>query len=428
MIFNILCKLDKDENYIINNIHDVVEFMDKKKYRHNLWKRRINFTKIPKFPTLVGLDLYYLSLFVYYADKKILRAAFEDSWTRNIRLYIPVLEKKKWDKIRKDVEHLLSFLTGDNWYLEFRKRELQDYELKYKKRIEKSKDKKLIVKNIAMLSGGLDSFIGAIDLLEEKKETIFVSLYGGGKGVTPYQNNVKNSLTKKYKVIDDYFFSFYAAPVDGKEDTTRSRSFMFFAHAILIATGMNADVNLYIPENGLISLNIPFTKTRLGSNSTRTTHPHYMEELQNIIEHLGISVKLINPYQFKTKGEMILDCKNIDFIGKNIHMTMSCSHPDQGRWNQESTAQHCGHCWPCIIRRAAIKKASIKIRENYRDHLFQKGNKAKWEKHAYLKAVHDFNGSNNIITIQKAGPIQRQIKDYAKVYSRGMQEVVDLLS
>ena len=39
-----------------------------------------------------------------------------------------------------------------------------------------------------MLSGGLDSFIGAINLLKDGKSPIFVSHYGGGKGVKIYQD------------------------------------------------------------------------------------------------------------------------------------------------------------------------------------------------------------------------------------------------
>src|SRR5690606_41317557 len=35
--------------------------------------------------------------------------------------------------------------------------------------------------HICMLSGGLDSYIGAIDLLEDKKKVLFLSFYGRGK-------------------------------------------------------------------------------------------------------------------------------------------------------------------------------------------------------------------------------------------------------
>ena len=50
------------------------------------------------------------------------------------------------------------------------------------------------------------------------------------------------------------FVQNYAAIVtkkeDKKEDTTRSRSFMFFSHAIAYASAMGKEIDLIIPENG----------------------------------------------------------------------------------------------------------------------------------------------------------------------------------
>ena len=54
---------------------------------------------------------------------------------------------------------------------------------------------------------------------------------------------------------------------------------------------MGKEIELIIPENGLISLNIPLAYTRTGTSSTRTTHPHYMKMLQELIAELGLQVK-----------------------------------------------------------------------------------------------------------------------------------------
>jgi predicted HD superfamily hydrolase involved in NAD metabolism len=69
----------------------------------------------------------------------------------------------------------------------------------------------------------------------------------------------------KYNVEDDDFYQFYASAKDGTEDSTRTRSFMFFAHAIVLASALGKEkIDLIIPENGLISLNIPINN--LGLN------------------------------------------------------------------------------------------------------------------------------------------------------------------
>lgn len=79
-------------------------------------------------------------------------------------------------------------------------------------------------------------------------------------------------------------------------------SFLYvFSHAIAYASAMGKEIELIIPENGLISLNIPLAYTRTGTSSTRTTHPHYMKMLQELIAELGLQVKIKNPFQFKTK-------------------------------------------------------------------------------------------------------------------------------
>ena len=62
----------------------------------------------------------------------------------------------------------------------------------------------------------------------------------------------------------------------GSEDTTRGRSFLFFALATFAGTGLGGEFSVLVPENGLMALNVPLDPLRLGALSTRTTHPFYM--------------------------------------------------------------------------------------------------------------------------------------------------------
>ena len=103
---------------------------------------------------------------------------------------------------------------------------------------------------------------------------------------------------------------------------------------------MRTSVRLIIPENGVISLNIPLTVHRSGSLSTRTTHPYYMGMFQCLLDNLSIDVTFYNPYQFMTKGEMLLNCQDQDFLKANIKWTMSRSHPDLGRYHGDSKSGH----------------------------------------------------------------------------------------
>ncbi|WP_281526618.1 Qat anti-phage system QueC-like protein QatC [Intestinibacter bartlettii] len=422
---NIICKLSMDDQFLIDDESIEFNISDNETFTYTFWDK-VN--DIPNFISNEGLDLLYISLFVFGIDRILPRKLANDCWNRKIKAYIPVLEIDKWNQNIELVQELLNFLSGDTWTLEFRKRELTKIELEKKDRILNLNGNKKIYKNICMFSGGLDSFIGAIDLLNSNKEDIlFVSHYGGGKGTKEYQDILRQKLNNKYTTTDCDFYSFFAVAKDGIEDTTRTRSLMFFAHAISLATSMKENVELFIPENGFISLNIPLTNSRLGTSSTRTTHPYYLYLLQSLLYKLNIRVKIINLYQFMTKGEMIINCKDKEFLIDNMTKTMSCSHPDIGRMKGETVSCHCGYCLPCTIRRAAIKKGNIVDNTLYRDYNYDSGKTAKMSLNSYKLGISKFNPKFSFLMIQKSGPIKYRINDFSDLYKRGILELKEFL-
>lgn len=372
-----------------------------------------------------ALDMLYISLMVFCVDRSVSREEQDDAWTRDLELYIPVKAFDKWEQCKPKLTKMLNFLTGDHWTLHFRRRAvLTDDEYRYIKGRNRYRNsiKRIDTDIFCMLSGGLDSFIGAINLLKEGKNPIFVSHYGGGKGVKLYQDKVVNSLKNKYNVDTTSFYRFYAASQNGIEDSTRSRSLMFFAHAIAIASGIGHHVNLLIPENGVISLNIPLTVMRLGSLSTRTTHPYFMKLLQELLIELGLDITLINPFQMLTKGEMMKECKDKEFLNSHYQYTLSCSHPDQGRWTGEAVG-HCGECLPCTIRRAAIKAAGLNDISTYR-HNYDTitGNESLKSYKLGLSTPKD-----SYAAIQMSGPITDRLEEYVRLYINGLEELKNFI-
>lgn len=423
----IICKLSDTDTYSKAGFADV--FLNNPRFfKNTLWnKRKKQLQTVPHFFQDEALDLYYISLIVFYADCTEKRSSYPDNWTRSFLIDMPVLKKTAWDANKSILESALNFLTGDHWSFSFRERPyLTEKEAKFKQNLwhfRKSR-KRQDTNVLCMLSGGLDSFIGAINFLKDGEQPLFIGNYNGGKGVSVYQNKVIDSLSSHYHYGRDKFFQFYASPAGSKENTTRSRSFMFFSHAILLASGMQHTVKLCIPENGFISLNVPLTIHRAGSLSTRTTHPYYIGLLQTLLDNLGIQVKMYNPFQFKTKGEMMIECKDFDFLKDNLQWTMSCSHPDLGRWKGENASNHCGVCLPCSIRRAAIYRAGIADNTIYRDSNYQDA-EAALNLRSYRLGVS--KKCNSIFAIQKNGPIYDRQKDYAALYERGRKELLEFL-
>ena len=247
--------------------------------------------------------------------------------------------------------------TGDIWRVFFRERHRDYANLVTKPRTSVRPP----FSSICLFSGGLDSFVGAVDLLEAGQTPLFVSHYWDLS--TSSQMLCAQRLGAKYGDLrprhvrarvgfDSNDFSHEMAT----EPTTRGRSFLFFALATLAASGLEGTPTIYIPENGVISLNVPLDPLRVGAWSTRTTHPYYMARWQALLGQLGIAASFENPYRFSTKGEMLSDCANAPLVGRYVGETISCSSIAKARW-QGLPPGHCGFCVPCLIRRAAIVSA-----------------------------------------------------------------------
>jgi 7-cyano-7-deazaguanine synthase in queuosine biosynthesis len=425
----LVCKLSEDDFQLEGSRS--IDLNCKTEFKYTFWKQNNIYTEFYKDE---AIDMLYLSLAVFAADRLILRESGEDAWSREIELYMPVLCVDKWVECQSLVEGMLNFLTGDSWKICFRIRELTEIEKKARKRWERVTDKNMNISKICMFSGGLDSCIGALDLLcdnTDVSDIVFVRHSGGGQGTKEYQEMLKEAFIKQFNLDESYFIQNYAAVITKKEvkeeDTTRSRSFMFFSHAVAYASAMGKEIDLIIPENGLISLNIPLAYTRTGTSSTRTTHPHYMKMLQELIAKLGIQVKIRNPFQFKTKGEMILECKNRKFLQEILEKTMSCSHPDVRRHHGMKKTMHCGYCLPCTIRRAAIQKGRLKDTSTYFDKMYKALPVARQAYRTYTCAFNGFNENIAFLRIQESGPIEENIEQFADLYVRGMKEMRESL-
>jgi len=430
MMNRLVFTLSDQDTFSVDGIKKV-NLNDSSKLRYTFWHPqgvRKHMYITPSRFTDEALDLLYISLMVFYMDRTVRRDIQDDAWTRNIEMYIPVKAYNKWEACKATLKSALDFLTGDHWTIHFREYvPLTENEVMYRQGRYHFRNsiRSIDTDTFCMLSGGLDSFIGAINLIKEAKNPVFVSNYNGGKGVSIYQDKVVNSLRIQYGIRGNRFFRFYAAPVRGVENSTRSRSLIFFSHAIAVASGMGHHVDLFIPENGVISLNIPLTLMQLGSLSTRTTHPYYMSLLQKLITDLGLDIKLMNPFQFKTKGEMMKECKDFEYLKTHLKMTMSCAHPDQGRWARDPRPSHCGTCLPCTIRRAAIKAAELEDNSLYRDHNYCNPEASKFLKSYKLGLA---KKKYPLTAIQMSGPIREKHQEYADLYKHGMKELEDFIN
>jgi Queuosine biosynthesis protein QueC len=294
-------------------------------------------------PASLAWDLVSLALSVFAADLAGHRTKSPDGWTRTFDLHVAVSNPELWSCCKETVEQLLRFLTTDLWTVSFIEDGLTPQP--------HPKAKPLEVDAAVLLSGGLDSLIGAIDRSSNGKKLIAVSHTVRGDGAK--QKTFANAVSG----IQTHLQLPHAKKIPNAETpaSQRSRSLMFLAYGVLAATATagyhdGRTVDLYVCENGFIALNPPLTPARVGSLSTRTTHPIIFAHFHSILAALGLRVNISNPYESMTKGEMLRDCKDQLLLAKLATLSTSC-----GRF-KTFKYQHCGRCVPCLVRRAAFEK------------------------------------------------------------------------
>ena len=245
-------------------------------------------------------DLLSIALSVTTADVAALRDSSPDGWTREFELDIAVADSAFWNEQAVALSEALAFLTTDRWRLRFHKGGF----------LPAPPSRPILPTGdcVMLLSGGLDTLVGAINLNaagrrplavsqvvrgDAQKQADFAARTGGGLDHLPLNHN--------------------AFSPGVPEPSQRARSLAFITFGVLAATALKRyhdgdNVTLYVCENGFIAVNPPLTGARLGSLSTRTAHPEYLGRLQQLLNAAGLRVVIENPYAAKTKGEMLREC------------------------------------------------------------------------------------------------------------------------
>lgn len=286
----------------------------------------------------ISWDFLAIALSAYAADSTELRAGAPDGWTRNFELTIAVQHPEVWNAVAGEVSKALEFLSTDRWSFKFIAGGMAPPSPRKPREIE--------LDAAVLLSGGLDSLVGALDLAKSGKALLAVSKLV--RGDAERQVRYANRTCKEHVAFNDSTRTLRRA-----ESSQRTRSLVFIAFGVLSATSLaryrrGQGASLFLCENGFIAINPPLTGSRLGSLSTRTAHPVFLNGLSRVLARSGISVEIINPYRHQTKGEMLVNCLDQPALIELAASSTSC-----GRF-QKFKYRHCGRCIPCQVRRASI--------------------------------------------------------------------------
>lgn len=269
---------------------------------------------------------------------------------------MPVADPDGWGDQAGALAGLLRTLTSDSWSLTFtearppRRRPPADPH---------SSDL------VLLFSGGADSLSGALVAHAEGRTPLLTSHWDftitGG-----IQNRLIDQLTSfwndappKQKVRLGRRTTQIGSGVPlRKEGSSRSRSLLFLALGLAVASVNDAD--LWMAENGFASLNVPLTGERRAAFSTRTTHPGFLRDLTGVLRALGLRVALSNPFEQLSKGEVyrrVSDAIGAADAAQLLGASHSCAKPDRGPGFAADT--HCGACFGCLVRRSAFLAAEL---------------------------------------------------------------------
>ena len=311
----------------------------------------------------LNVDFTRIALTVFAADRSVTRERGGSNWNqRDFELEIPVSDASAWQAVADEMAAVIGFLSGDRWTLTFTEAQAPVEAVRLL-------DLAATPKRIVLLSGGADSAVGGLysrSLLAEGEQHILLSHFSNtvlapiqqhvaaeiGRLIPgPAQQHVVAHLGRREKRIDGTSYP--------TEPTSRSRSLLFLALGLAVASLYG--VPLWIPENGFASINPPLGPERLGSLSTRTTHPAFLESLSSVLTKAGAHGAIENPFSASTKGEMFQ--RVVDLVGKReasafLSATHSCGLTGQ-RAHHISPDVPCGICFGCVLRRASFASSGV---------------------------------------------------------------------
>jgi hypothetical protein len=308
-----------------------------------------------------NVELIRVAALAYLVDRTVPRPK---RWSRELDLVVPVFDPDRWRPLADQVAATLALLTGDEWSLTFEARRGAA-----RRRVDVEVEP---APRISLFSGGADSLCGLLVSVQEGVTPHLVSHWDwtiiggvqnrvidtvrGALGATPSRDTIRVGRKSKQIWTNQKF---------REEGTSRSRSIVFIALGLAAAVIRNAE--LWVPENGFASLNLPLTPERRGALSTRTTHPRLLDELQAIATAVGINVAISNPFESMTKGEIfrrVADDYGDPVASSILSDSHSCGRPGANYAGFDPRLQ-CGVCFGCLVRRAAFIASGVNDQSVY---------------------------------------------------------------
>ena len=304
-------------------------------------------------------DLVEVAAAVHIADRLGVRGRTSpEGWRRRLQVDIPVRCLSDWNRaeVGESLFALLTFLTGDEWDIHFSSRPGS-------LRTSESQGHLFPVAldqpaRVSLFSGGLDALAGTLAAIDRNPDEHLICVSGSPNSRQAHHQKAQMAVlrgTSRGSVTHVRVPCWLDSSDEAdQEPTRRTRGFLFLA--LGAATALNAGGNrLWIYENGVGAINLPYERIPLGVPNSRSVHPETLFLAARFVQALrGRMFAIENPCVFQTKGEMCL-LPAVQRFATAIGDTFSCD----GFPVQRSKTPQCGVCTSCILRRLALHAASL---------------------------------------------------------------------
>jgi hypothetical protein len=323
----------------------------------------------------VAADLLRVGRAVHLADRLVRRGASISRNLRRIEVDVCVAEPVKWRRVASLLQELAEFATGgDSWSFSFKGGATDDL---LPKNGDRPADLEPTV--VALFSGGLDSLCGAAHLAAQKNSRpLFVTHSPPGrKAVYELAQDVFQGFGRELPTwaCASYRLVIRESERSGvrsmfQEPSRRTRPFFYLSLAG--ATAIAHEVStVQMSENGALALSLPYRADAHGPSVARQAHTFLLTGFEMLLNNLvpGVCWAVTNPFANKTKGEvcqglgpaqdLVTRSASCEYLGRQRSVMQNWMRNHPKRANMFGNGPHCGLCVPCIVRRAALRRARV---------------------------------------------------------------------
>lgn len=321
------------------------------------------FRTLPRLPSERCIDLLNVAAGIYAVDRLIKRNhGSSHCSSRSCTVTAAVRDVEFWNQpsIKSQIEDIILFLTDEYWDVSFEPAPKQDGEGRHQHPLRLPMPYQ--ADRVALYSGGLDSAAGLASQLiagVHKYALVTIGHQAWLRKKTQQQLQSLQNLLQIPPLLHSTVVTGLrgrnAIPLNRQERTQRTRSLLFAACAVAVASAYDIQ-QIEVFENGLGSINFPLmTGAMFGGLATRGAHPTFLRQMSA----LGSAVVecplvLSLPFAQMTKAQMLQPLRDHG-LALWAQTSGSCVHSS---WRIAGKT-HCGTCPSCIERRQAFATVGI---------------------------------------------------------------------